>query len=346
MEIKIASIDKEIYKQCENRWLGIAKPLYSLGEMEKMVNLIGAIRRDVNAPCSKRVAIIMCADNGVVKEGISQTDQSITKIVADNLVKGKSSLNILSRNQKLDVRAVNIGMLYEPEEAAVINKCVRKGTGNIACEKAMSTKEVYEAINIGIEQVKEVVEAGYDLIITGEMGIGNTTTTSACAAVLLDRPVEEVTGKGAGLSEEGLKHKIEVIKKAIELHKPDKDDPIDVLSKVGGLDIAGMTGIFLGAAIYGRPVVIDGLISSIAALFAKMINPLAAEYMIASHVSREPAGAIIMDKLSLNPVINAGLALGEGTGAAFLLPMLDMVYNMYYENVTFKDINMEAYKKL
>lgn len=346
MKYDISPVDLEYYKKCEEKWLTIAKPLYSLGKLEKAINQIGAIRKNVAAPISKRLAVIMCADNGVVAEGISQTDESVTQIVADNLATGKANLNILSQGQNLDICAVDIGMKYDAKSPNVFQAKVRKATGNIHKEIAMTKEEAIKAIEVGIAQVEIAAKKGYDLILTGEMGIGNTTTSSACASVLLNIPAEEVTGKGAGLSAEGVKHKINIIKEAIKLHKPDREDPIDVVSKIGGLDIAGMMGIFIGGGIYHIPIVIDGVISSIAALLAARMYPNLKGYMLASHVSKEPAGKMILDELELFPVIQGDLALGEGTGAACLLPLLDMVHQVYDQNVTFEEIHMEAYKKL
>lgn len=346
MRYEISPVNGEYYEKCEEKWLTIAKPLYSLGELEKIINRIGAIRENTEAPIAKRCAIIMCADNGVVAEGISQTDEQVTRIVADNLAEGVANLNIMSRESNLAVRPVDVGMKYPPTSARVVEAAVRRGTGNIRKGPAMSRTEAEAAMDVGIAQVEQAVRDGYDLILVGEMGIGNTTTASACASLLLNQPVEKVTGKGAGLSDAGLLHKIEVIREAIALNAPDPEDALDILAKVGGLDIAGMAGVFLGGGLYHVPIVIDGFISSIAALIAARICPNVRDYMIASHVSREPAGRMVMESLLLNPVIDGGLALGEGTGAACLLPILDMAHRVYEQNITFEQINMEAYQKL
>lgn len=343
---QIPSIDREIVRKCEEKWLTIAKPLYSLGTFERIISQIGGIRKDITAPLEKSCAIICCADNGVVCEGISQTDASVTRIVADNLAEGRGNLNIISRNCRLDVLSVDMGMKYAPISDKVVDCCIRRETDNIRVGPAMTRQEAVRAIEAGIHLAEKAVKKGYDILITGEMGIGNTTTASACAAVLLGLDAKEVTGRGAGLSDEGLLHKTAVIRDAIAVNDPDGADALDVLSKLGGFDIAGMTGVFLGGGIYGRPVIIDGVISSIAALLAVMLEANAGEYMIASHISREPAGRRIMERLSLSPVIDGGLALGEGTGAACLLPLLDMAHEVYTQNVTFNDIHMEAYKKL
>lgn len=210
----------------------------------------------------------------------------------------------------------------------------------------MSREQAAQAVLIGIRKVKELAEQGYDLIATGEMGIGNTTTSSAVVSVLLDESVENVTGRGAGLSTEGLNRKIRAIKRAIEKHQPDKEDILDVLSKVGGLDIAGMTGAFLGGAIYHIPVLIDGFISSVAALCAVRMVPETADYILASHCSGEPAGRMVLEELKLPYLIDAKMSLGEGSGAVAAIPLLEMGVNVYRKMSTFEEIKVEQYEEL
>ena len=213
-------------------------------------------------------------------------------------------------------------------------------------EPAMTYEEAVQGIEAGIEMVRRLKEQGYRLIATGEMGIGNTTTSSAVASVLLDRPVEEMTGRGAGLSGEGLKRKIDAIKKAVKLNEPDPSDPVDALAKVGGLDIAGMAGLFIGGAAYRIPVVIDGFISCVAALVAQRICPLTRDYMIASHVSKEPAAAAILKALGKEAVLHGEMCLGEGSGAVALFPFIDMGLAVYESMSTFEDIKVDQYEEL
>jgi nicotinate-nucleotide--dimethylbenzimidazole phosphoribosyltransferase len=210
----------------------------------------------------------------------------------------------------------------------------------------MTRQQAIQAIEVGIDIVFELKEKGIQIIATGEMGIGNTTTSSAIASVLLELPVETVTGKGAGLSNAGLERKIEVIKKAIERNKPGKDDPIDVLSKVGGYDIAGLAGLYIGGAAARIPVVIDGFISAVAALIAIRMEPKVADYMIPSHESKENAGRLILEALSYTPYITCEMCLGEGTGAIALFPLLDMGLAVYHQMSTFEQIEIEAYQPL
>lgn len=344
--MKIKPINRDFYQKCKARWNSIAKPLNGLGRLEEMICQIGAIREDIDAPVEKKCAVVMCADNGVVCEGISQTDESVTAIVAKNLADGIANVNLMGRISNTTVFPVNIGMKEEISHPKVINRCVRRGTDNIADGPAMSRDECIQAILYGIEMSGYAKRQGFDMIASGEMGIGNTTTSSAIASVLLGVEPKLVTGKGAGLSDEGLEQKIRVIQRAIEKNSPNVKDPVDILSKIGGLDIAGMTGLFAGGAVYGIPVVIDGLISTVSAILATMLNEDIIDYVIPSHAGKEPACEMLSKRLGKKPYIFADMALGEGTGAVSLFPLIDMAHEVYSQNITFGDINMEAYKPL
>lgn len=343
---RIKPINSEVFTKCKDRWNSIAKPLNGFGRLEELVCRIGAIQGSTNVRIEKKCAIIMCSDNGVIEEGVSQTDESVTAIVAKNLAQGMANVNICAGVSGTDVIPVNIGIKSDIHEKGLIDRCVRRGTDNISKGPAMSREECIVAILYGIEMAGYAKMQGYDIIATGEMGIGNTTTSSAIASVLLDLPVIEVTGRGAGLSDEGLKRKIEVIGKAVRVNNPDRKDAIDIMAKLGGPDIAGMTGLFLGGGIYGIPVVIDGLISTVSAILATMLNHDSIDYMIPSHMGKEPACRRLLDMLSLKPFIYADMALGEGTGAVSILPLIDMALRVYSQNITFGDINMDAYKPL
>ena len=286
----------------------------------------------------------MCADNGVVAEGVTQTGQEVTAIVAENFLTGDTSACVMCRQCGTDVFPVDVGMVSDtkvPRDLKVMN-----GTRNMAKEPAMTREEAVRGIEAGIEMVRRLKEKGYTLIATGEMGIGNTTTSSAVASVLLDKPVEMMTGRGAGLSGEGLKRKIAAIQKAVSKNQPDPKDAIDVLAKVGGLDIAGMAGVFLGGAAMHIPVVIDGFISCVAALVAQRICPLVKDYMIASHVSKEPAASLILEALDKEAVLHWEMCLGEGSGAVALFPFLDMGIAVYESMSTFEEIKVDQYKEL
>lgn len=340
----IEPLDTAVYQECVRKWNAIAKPIHGLGRLEDLICQIGAVRRDVSAPFGRKCAIIMCADNGVVEEGISQTDESVTSVVAKNLADGISALNIMGNAVNLTVIPVNMGMKETLRHEKLLDKCVRRGTDNIAKGPAMTEEECIRALLYGIEMAEYAKEQGFDVIAAGEMGIGNTTTSAAIASVLLGLPAKAVTGRGAGLSEESFLHKIQVVERAVYVNHPDRTSPVDMLSKLGGFDIAGMTGLFLGGAYSGIPVVVDGVISLVAANLAKMMSKASADYMICSHGSREPACEGLFALLGKEPVIMADMALGEGTGAVLLFPMLDMAKRIYDRNITFGDICMDAYR--
>ena len=341
---QIRPVDQEAVCAAQKRWDSIAKPLHSLGKMEKIVIQIAGITGSADVRLDKRALVAMCADNGVVEEGVTQTGQEVTAIVAENFLKGDTSACVMCRQCGTDVFPVDVGMASDTKVPSDLK--VMMGTRNMTKEPAMTYEEAVQGIEAGIEMVRRLKEQGYRLIATGEMGIGNTTTSSAVASVLLGQPVETMTGRGAGLSSDGLTRKIQAIKKAVDLNKPDAKDSIDVLAKVGGLDIAGMAGVYLGGAALQIPVLIDGFISGVAALVAARLCPEAADYMIASHVSKEPAAHLVLEKLGKEAVLHADMCLGEGTGAIALCPFLDMGATLYNTLSTFDDIHVDQYEEL
>ena len=340
----IKPLNKTSMKVASKRWDSIAKPLHSLGKLEELVIQIAGITGNPDVHISKRALVPMCADNGVVAEGVTQSGQEVTAIVSENFLRGDTSACVMSHKCGTDVIPVDIGMAVDTKVSNELK--VAYGTANMAKGPAMTGDEAVKALEAGIEMVRRLKEQGYEIFATGEMGIGNTTTSSAIASVLMNRPVEDMTGRGAGLSGDGLKRKVNAIKKAIEINKPDPNDPIDVLSKVGGFDIAGMAGMFLGGAALGVPVVIDGFISCVAALVAQRLSPICKDYMIASHVSKEPASKMLLEELGKEAVIHADMCLGEGSGAVALFPLLDMGIAVYESMSTFEDINVEQYEEL
>lgn len=337
------TFDKYAEQDSKSRWNSIAKPIGGLGLLEDMISKIAGIRGTSQVSLEHRDVVIMCADNGVVCEGVSQSDSSVTAAVAKEIAAGRSSVNLLSRQFGADVTAVDIGMCSDVDDRRIINRKIAYGTANIAAGPAMSIEQAKQAVNAGIDIAKLLCEHGTDIIITGEMGIGNTTTSAAISAVILDMPPENVTGRGAGIDTDGMSRKISVIDRAIKLNQPDKSDPFDLISKLGGFDIAGMVGLFLGGARFGIPVVIDGVISAVSACLAEMIEPGCRDFMLPSHVSNEPAARLLLERLGLKAPITAGLHLGEGTGGVMLLPLLDGALAVYNGAHRFDDMNMERY---
>lgn len=348
--VGIGPLNQAAMEDARRRWNRVAKPLYSLGLLEDAVVTIAGIQGSNQVDIRKKALIIMCADNGIVEEGVTQTGQEVTAVVTENFTRGNACVCIMAERAGVDVYPVDIGVARDLEDCGnrhpLVSKKIAYGTKNFRKEEAMTEREARAAIDVGIQLVGTLKKEGYGLIATGEMGIGNTTTSSAVGSVLLGVDAAAMTGKGAGLSDDGLKKKIQVIQEAILYHKPNWKDGIDVLSKVGGLDLAGLTGVYLGGALYRVPVVIDGFISAVAAVAAASICPEAKGYMLASHVSAEPAGELILESLGQRALIHGKLCLGEGTGAMTLMPLLDMAVDIYERMSTFQDIHIDDYQPL
>lgn len=344
MIAEITPIDETAAEGAWSYWDSLCKPLRGMGQLEEMVVQLAGIYGTVHPGFKKPVVVIMAADNGVVSEGVSQTGSEVTAQVVENMGARCSSVCIMAKQEGAEVIPVNIGMFQDAVHERVWNRPVRYGTGNIAVGPAMTREEAAQAVLTGIEVVKELCAQGYRMILTGEMGIANTTTSSAMAAVLFSQEVEKVTGRGAGLSTPGLARKIAVIKKAIAVNEPDKDDILDVLSKVGGLDIAGMLGCFIGGALCRVPVLIDGYISSIAAYCASVLAPACRPYMVATHCTAEPAGRLVLEALGLHAPIQAGLHLGEGTGAVTALNLYRNAFALYDGLPSFAEGHVEQYE--
>lgn len=343
---KIKPLDKSLMKAAQKKWDSIAKPLSSLGRLEEMIVRLCAIQNTLTPSADKKAIAVMCADNGVVAEGVTQSDCSVTAAVTENFTKGIGAVNAFARVCGADVFPVNIGVKDDLCCDGIIDRRIMRGTRNFAKEPAMTREEVIRAVTTGIELVGELKNRGYRLIATGEMGIGNTTTSSAVLCALTGITPEDATGRGAGLSSEGLNRKIKVIEDALTMHRPDKNDAVDVLSKVGGLDICGMCGCFIGGAVHGTAVVIDGFISAVAALCAVRIAPECADYIFASHQSNEPAGHAVLDVLGKHAYLHCGMCLGEGTGAVIGMKLFDFALAAFNEIVRFESTKIEQYQPL
>ncbi|MBU5434726.1 nicotinate-nucleotide--dimethylbenzimidazole phosphoribosyltransferase [Pseudoflavonifractor sp. MSJ-37] len=343
---RIVPADHRAERLAQSRWDSIAKPLHSLGLLEDAVVRIAGMTGSPNIDLSHRAIVVMCADHGVVAQGVTQTGQEVTAIVTENMSKGDTSVCCMARTAHADLVPVDIGVARPVTGERILQRNLMRGTHDMTKGAAMDRAVCIEAIETGIRTAVDLCTSGVSLLGTGEMGIGNTTAASAVTAVLLGLDPEEVTGRGAGLSSEGLVRKVAAIRTALSVNAPDPQDPLDVLSKVGGLDLAGLAGVFLGAAVCRTPVLVDGFISAAAALCAVRLCPAAKDHLLASHVSAEPAGQRLLDELGLVPFLRAGMCLGEGTGAAAVMPLLDMALSVYREMATFDEIEVEAYQPL
>lgn len=340
---KIHPADKTAMEAALAHWNNIAMPLHSLGRLQDTVVRIAGMTGNARVDLKKKALVVMCADNGVVEEGVTQSGQEVTKIVAENFLKEKATASILCKKAGADIFPVDIGIATD---STILQHKVMYGTKNMAKEPAMTREQAVAAIEVGIAKAEELHAQGYEILATGEMGIGNTTTSSAMTAVYLGLDVETVTGRGAGLSSHGLQRKIHAIKQAIAVNQPDPEDPLDVLAKVGGLDIAGMCGLFLGGAAQQMPVVMDGFISQVAALTAVRLVPECADYILASHVSEEPGANILLKALEKDAFLTCGMRLGEGSGAVALFPILDFASDIYHKMSTFVQADIVEYQPL
>lgn len=314
----------------------LTKPQGSLGVLEALSIQLGGITGQKCSDLGKKAVVVMAADHGVVAEGISVFPSEVTTQMVMNFTQGGAAINVLSRHTGADVLVVDVGVAAEIKQPQVLSFKVKFGTENMAQGPAMKRSEAVQALEVGIKVANELKEKGYRMLATGEMGIGNTTASSALFAAFLGASAIEVTGKGTGINNEAIKHKAEVIDRAISVNRPDPKDPVDVLAKVGGLEIAALAGLILGAAANRIPVVIDGFISSAAALVAVKIAPFSLGYIIASHCSAEMAHRKLLQYLNLKPILELEMRLGEGTGAVLAFPLVEAAVKIVKEMATFE----------
>lgn len=333
-------LDKKAMEEAQGHLNVLLKPQGSFGRLEDLIIKLAGIKSQSRPEIKRKAVIMMCGDNGVYEEGFHSYPQEITKIIAQ--LAGQEGIvgsSVFARLANAEMITVDVGIKEKVEGSHILKRKVRFGTGNIAKGPAMTKEEALQAIATGVEVVEDLVKKGVDLIAVGEAGICNTTTSAAILAVLTDYPVEQVVGRGSGLSDEKLKEKCDIVRKAIDINKPDKNDPLDVLAKVGGLEIAGMVGCFLAAAKNATPVVIDGFISGVAALIAVKLAPAAINYMFPSHVSAEQGADILLKCLDLKPYFTLDLRLGEGTGALLAFNLFDCAVRVMEEMGTFADLD-------
>lgn len=339
----IKPLDKQKMQEAKRRVDNLTKPVGSLGRIEEMAVKLSGITGKLYPDVDKKTVIVMAADNGVCNERVTSYPSEVTAIMAKGMAGGIAGVSVFSKLSGAQIKIIDLGIKGKFSCEGIENRKIMDGTENMARGPAMTREQAVKAIETGINAVLETVEQGCNIIATGEVGIGNTTTSSAVLAVLEGLPPEEVAGRGAGLDDDGVQHKIDIIHRTIKVNNPDRRDIIDVISKVGGLDIAGMTGIFLGAAYCRVPVIIDGFISSVAALSAVRMAPLALEYMFPSHLSAEKAGKLVMDSLGLEPYLHMNMRLGEGSGAVLIFQLIEAAAAMIKEMKTFDDLGIKKH---
>lgn len=330
----VAPLDRSAMTAAEEYQARLAKPPGSLGRLEEISIQLAGITGHVHNALNKKQLLVFAADNGVVAEGVSSAPQSVTKQQTINLMRGKTGAAVLAKHFGCGLTVCDVGVNADIYESAVLNRKIAYGTQNICTGPAMTREQTLQAILTGAE-IARTVDA--DVIGVGEMGIGNTTTSSAVLAVLLGADVEAVTGRGGGITEESFRKKKAVIRTAIEVNRPDRDDVVGVLSKVGGFDLAAMCGAFLGAAAARRPAVIDGLISAAAALCAVRLCPNVHGYLVPSHASFEIGYRLAMEAMDLRPLFDLGMRLGEGSGCPLAFQVLDAACAVINDMATFDE---------
>jgi nicotinate-nucleotide--dimethylbenzimidazole phosphoribosyltransferase len=334
---QIHPLDAEAMRAAEARQTRLTKPPKSLGRLEALSIQLAGIQATPLPSITQKMVAVMAADHGVVAEGVSAYPAEVTPAMVLNFAAGGAAINVLSRHVGARVAVTDVGVNADLSGAeGVRHKKVRMGTANMARGPAMTRDEATQAVEVGIALVDEELKQGLDIIATGEMGIGNTTAASAVIAALTGEPVARVTGRGTGISQEALPAKIAVIERALEVNSPDASDPLDVLAKVGGLEIAAMTGVYLAGAAHRMPVVMDGFISAAAALAAVRLCHECVDYVLPSHVSIEVGHQVVFDELGLIPLFDLQMRLGEGTGAALAMSIIEASARIVAEMATFE----------
>ncbi len=336
----IKKTDTSVKEKALKRLAEQAKPAGSLGILEDIGAKIAAIKGSLDVKLEKKIIITCAGDHGVVEEGVSLFPPEVTPQMVDNFVNGGASINALARHSGSKVKVADLGVNFDFDpEMPIFHKKVRKGTSNFAKEPAMTRQEAIQSLNAGISIVEELLQEGsVDMLGTGDMGIGNTTPSSAIIAAFSGISPAELTGRGTGINDNMLTNKIRVIENALALHKPDPADPIDVLAKVGGFEIGGLAGLVLGAAAHGIPVVCDGIISTAGALIACELAPNARNYLFAGHRSVESGHKFMHDRLGLTPLLDLQFRLGEGTGAALAFQLMEAATRILAEIKTFEEV--------
>lgn len=337
---EIKPLNKEVMKKAKEYNDNLIKPIGSLGVLEEIAAQISGITGNIHNNLEKKAIVIMCADNGVYEEGVSTAPQSVTATQTLNFLKGITGVAVLAHQGKIDLKVVDIGIKQEINHPLLIQRKIAFGTRNITKEPAMDWEQMEQAIMVGFQLIGDLKEE-YQIIGTGEMGISNTTTAESVIISLCQCKIEEAVGKGAGLTEEQYQHKKKVISSILEKNSPNPEKPLEVLYKVGGFDIAGLVGCFLGAAYYRLPIVIDGIISIAAALIAAKINPLVKEFMIPSHLSQESGYLIAAKELDIQPYFHLKMRLGEGSGCPFTFYIAEAATRIVNEMATFEEGNVD-----
>ncbi|MBI2886326.1 MAG: nicotinate-nucleotide--dimethylbenzimidazole phosphoribosyltransferase [Chloroflexi bacterium] len=339
----IGGLDQDAMAAARARQDRLTKPRGALGRLEELSVQLAGITGRVTPSLERKAVVVMAADHGVAQQGISAYPQEVTAQMVANFLGGGAAINVLARQAGARVVVVDAGVAADlPSHPLLVSRKVARGTADFTLGPAMSRQEAHQSIQVGLEVVEDLISQGLDLMATGDMGIGNTTASSALVAAFTGQPPAAVTGRGTGIGQAAWERKVEVVSHGLARHKVDPGDPIDVLARLGGLEIGGLAGVMLGAAAHRVPVVIDGFISGAAALVVVALCPRVKEYLIASHRSAEPGHAAALQGLGLKPLLDLDLRLGEGTGAVLAFPLLEAAVRLLAEMATFADAGVST----
>jgi nicotinate-nucleotide--dimethylbenzimidazole phosphoribosyltransferase len=341
--VRVDPLDAPAMAQARLRLDSLTKPPGSLGRLERLAVQLAGITANPRPRLVNRMVVVMAGDHGVVAEGVSAYPAAVTAQMVHNFARGGAAINVLARQAGASVVVVDVGVATElPADLPILHRKVAFGTANLASGPAMSRAQVLAAIDVGLDLAERGTGPESDIVCLGEMGIGNTTSASTILAAITGLPVAEVTGRGTGIDDATWRHKVEVIQRALEVNRPDPSDPLDVLARVGGLEIAALVGLALGAAARRIPILVDGFIATVAALVAAELCPAARGYMIAGHRSVEIGHRVALERLELEALVALDLRLGEGTGAALALPILDAALAILDEMATFEEAGVSG----
>ena len=337
--------DFDFRRQAEERLNQLTMPHWALGDLMDLAVDLAGMTRSMHPPVARKCLVVMAGDHGVTAEGVSRYPAEVTTQMVHNIVRGGAGINALALQAGAEVRVVDMGAVDDfvdlVRAGQVIAKKIGRGTANMVYGPAMTRTHAVMAVEAGIE-VANLLAPEVDVFGTGEMGIGNTTPSTAIAAVLTGRPVAEVTGRGTGIDDDQLRHKIKVVERAIARNRPDPKDGLDVLAKVGGFEIGGIAGLILGAAAHRKPVLVDGFISTAGAMIACVLEPFVRDYIICAHRSVEPGHGALIDKLGRRPLLDLNLRLGEGTGAALAMNVVEAAVHVLTEVATFAEAGVSG----
>jgi nicotinate-nucleotide--dimethylbenzimidazole phosphoribosyltransferase len=339
---KIRPLDRAVEGAAQRRLDSLTKPLGSLGRLEELAYRISCIQGKVPPHLGRKVLFVFAADHGITEEGVSAYPKEVTAQMTCNFLDGGAAINVLARHHGVDVEVIDIGVDYDfPKLTSLRQLKIRPSTGNFARGPAMTREQAVQSVETGIRLVEEVASDNLFLLGAGEMGIGNTSSAAAVCCALTGRPPRELAGRGTGIDSQTWERKVAVIEQGLQLNRPDPTDALDVLSKVGGLEIGAMTGVMLGAAAQHLPMILDGYISAAAALLATRLNPYVRETFIASHLSGENGHRFVLDQLRVVPLLDLGMRLGEGTGACLAMGLIEAAVKVLREMATFESAGVK-----